>query len=929
MVGPENGGDGNLHITLPENGNVAITGPFSNGPKVVDENGDIIPGDDNLGGLFFESEGIVPSTSTGSIAIGDGAFEKDETTGKSPAFPNNSVKDPFSNNEYESPADTIPADEVVISNVTSIGKDAFKGNENVERITIPADCTSIGADAFAGCTNLKEIIFEGPRTAPLVIEDGAFAGCTNLNTISTLDKDDESGTYTYTKGDDGVLKFPEKTIQNFPENVFTGAGSINKVVLPGDVASVDANSFYSNISYEVTLPVEGFMHETSYPEGGKYPETGSVTFTGTWGENGINYTQEDPEKYGSDDYTWTVNNKSSEEASIVDIVAGKGGKLEWNAKQFTITSDDELLSGKSATLTFGENVSIEAIKEAFAIDGYDIEVTLPEGIVDGQPLSTIDEALINQIKIVTKAKSTSINILQPDGTTNSESVTVGKPWSEYLKDTPESDVKYAFGSDDTLPSSGAIDVSGKVTADVLTQKEISRYYPVSVDGGDPIYYKAGKKVSEIVSSYENFYVSSEPITVLESGAVTPAGKEKKVDGDTKYVYQIFKITFDADGNGKVGSAASVDRWFIKGATAQDTDVTVTPNKGLAIAENKWHKNLATVNADDTYYAVYKLATRPSGLDEDILIGRKSDGSSKYTLNDFLPENSNGKYYYFGTSAGAEERIDSSTLDKLRTTETSAEMVGWVFYRYYSVTFTGAVEGTGLENTCYKENTTISVIKEDKPVEIGKTCTGWTIGGKQSITINSSTSYEIKATWDYITYTFITTHAVPMRNGNLSSGYYVKEFETTTESGNLFASPSLPDGNGSQNDAGEILRKTKYITFEGWYDNPEFTGTAYTDVNALNPSDTENTTFYAKWSPKRVYVVFSAQSINKENIINVSFSNDYPISISGTTPSMYIAPGDTLKVLENSWEIMVIMILRKWKSCLPINLAICQMKPCLR
>ena len=44
--------------------------------------------------------------------------------------------------------------------VTSIGKNAFKDNKNIKRITVGKHVTEIKANAFRGCRNLSSIIIQ-------------------------------------------------------------------------------------------------------------------------------------------------------------------------------------------------------------------------------------------------------------------------------------------------------------------------------------------------------------------------------------------------------------------------------------------------------------------------------------------------------------------------------------------------------------------------------------------------------------------------------------------------------------------------------------------------------------------------------------------------------------------------------------------------
>ena len=79
---------------------------------------------------------------------------------------------------------TVPATVTVKGvtyKVTSIAKNAFKGNKKLTSVTIPAGVTDIANNAFNGCTSLKKItIPKGVKT----IGANAFKGCKNLKTIT-------------------------------------------------------------------------------------------------------------------------------------------------------------------------------------------------------------------------------------------------------------------------------------------------------------------------------------------------------------------------------------------------------------------------------------------------------------------------------------------------------------------------------------------------------------------------------------------------------------------------------------------------------------------------------------------------------------------------------------------------------------------------
>ena len=69
---------------------------------------------------------------------------------------------------------------IIPGSVTSIGRLAFCGCENLESITIPDGVTSIDNYAFFNCTSLTSITIPDGVT---MINEGTFNGCTNLTNI--------------------------------------------------------------------------------------------------------------------------------------------------------------------------------------------------------------------------------------------------------------------------------------------------------------------------------------------------------------------------------------------------------------------------------------------------------------------------------------------------------------------------------------------------------------------------------------------------------------------------------------------------------------------------------------------------------------------------------------------------------------------------
>lgn len=99
-------------------------------------------------------------------------------------------------------------------------KYATRAAKNVQRIELPDTVTSIGNSAFSGSiyTNLSEIIL--PKTISSV-GNGAFYGCDKLTNFPLLDAN----------------------VTNWGESVYCGCAKVEKLVVPGNMKTIPANTF--------------------------------------------------------------------------------------------------------------------------------------------------------------------------------------------------------------------------------------------------------------------------------------------------------------------------------------------------------------------------------------------------------------------------------------------------------------------------------------------------------------------------------------------------------------------------------------------------------------------------------------------------------------------------------------------------------------
>ena len=74
---------------------------------------------------------------------------------------------------------SIPAtikEKGVTYKVTGIGKNVFKGNKKVRKITLSSNVKTIGKMAFYGCKNLKTIIIKSTKLTSKTVSKNAFKG---------------------------------------------------------------------------------------------------------------------------------------------------------------------------------------------------------------------------------------------------------------------------------------------------------------------------------------------------------------------------------------------------------------------------------------------------------------------------------------------------------------------------------------------------------------------------------------------------------------------------------------------------------------------------------------------------------------------------------------------------------------------------------
>ena len=135
------------------------------------------------------------------------------------------------------------------SNVTSIGKYAFKDNDTLQQVTIPSNVKSIDNYAFSGCSELTSVTFEDKNN---------WYHCTNIQCteLDALNDAETNATYltsTYVKK--RIIKNTDNKFMICAGTLCAYIGNDTEVVIPHTVTSIGYDCFYANdFVTQVTIP---------------------------------------------------------------------------------------------------------------------------------------------------------------------------------------------------------------------------------------------------------------------------------------------------------------------------------------------------------------------------------------------------------------------------------------------------------------------------------------------------------------------------------------------------------------------------------------------------------------------------------------------------------------------------------------------------
>jgi hypothetical protein len=132
---------------------------------------------------------------------------------------------------------------IIPEGVTDIGNDAFSGNSNIYRLSLPNSLRGIGDSAFANAINLEAVDFSfGLKT----IGSSAFFGNTALKSIAVPNSLKSIGENAFRNDATlGEVDFGS-SVQTIGANAFLGATSLASISLPNSVKAIGTAAFFGN-----------------------------------------------------------------------------------------------------------------------------------------------------------------------------------------------------------------------------------------------------------------------------------------------------------------------------------------------------------------------------------------------------------------------------------------------------------------------------------------------------------------------------------------------------------------------------------------------------------------------------------------------------------------------------------------------------------
>ncbi len=309
-----------------------------------------------------------------------------------------SLKKVFINNGYVSNESFINCnsiEEIVLSNVTSIGQAVFKNCKNLKNIYLPQNLISIGVDSFLGCEGLTGIYFDGNLenwfNVSVTINDAYTVN--DINTDDTvksysfyykdkMDYENPSSEYKYFEAKDIVLPESITIISSFQTYFMR---NINSLKMSDNVKIIDDFAFYNCKS----------IQDISFSNNIVY--VGYLAFYGCENLEFIEYNSCKYLSYDDNPYYVLIecNQEDAKEIEKIDV--------NFNTKLISTGAFAKCVNLKSITLPFvGSNLS----------DANDILYQYPLGYIFGDS-NLIEYLKLNENVEFNTDNSELINLMNP------------------------------------------------------------------------------------------------------------------------------------------------------------------------------------------------------------------------------------------------------------------------------------------------------------------------------------------------------------------------------------------------------------------------------------------------------------------------------------------------------------------------------------
>ncbi len=134
--------------------------------------------------------------------------------------------------------------------IVGVAADAFKAENSIKSVTIPATYTYINDYAFYDCDSLETVTFEGNNITDIGM--GAFEGCAKLASINLPKSVVTVGSFAFKECVSLVSVDLSGSLKTISEGAFFGCSALKTVALADSVEYVVKNAFYGCSALEYT-----------------------------------------------------------------------------------------------------------------------------------------------------------------------------------------------------------------------------------------------------------------------------------------------------------------------------------------------------------------------------------------------------------------------------------------------------------------------------------------------------------------------------------------------------------------------------------------------------------------------------------------------------------------------------------------------------